>query len=84
MDTLVIWVLAIIIYSQFVVVLFLFKIGGDMDALNAAIAKLQVSVTAANAKIDSLKAGQLDPVALQAATDAVNTAADSLDAKVAS
>lgn len=84
MDTLVIWVLAIIIYSQFVVVLFLFKLGGDMDALNAAIAKLQVSVTAANAKIEALKASQLDPVALQTATDAVNAASASLDTEVAS
>lgn len=55
-----------------------------MNELNAAIARLEASVQAANAKIDSLKESQADPVALNAAVIAINNASDVLDAKVAS
>lgn len=55
-----------------------------MDALNAAVARVQASITAANAKIDALKAGQADPAALASAVSSLNASADALDAKVAS
>ncbi len=64
--------------------LLLIKIGANMNELNAAVSRIEASIAAANAKIDSLKAGTVDPAALAEATARLNAASDLLDAKVAS
>lgn len=58
-------------------------LGVRMDALNSAVARLQASINVAISKIDSLKANQADPAALQAIADSLNASADALDAKTA-
>lgn len=50
-----------------------------MDVLHQAVARLQSSVSNAIAKINSLKAGQVDPAAIEAAATSLNALSDSLD-----
>lgn len=57
--------------------------GDYMDKLNQAIARLQASANAISLKVDELKAGQADPVALEAAANALNAVSDQLDGKIA-
>lgn len=54
-----------------------------MEELNLAVTRIQASIKAAEAKIDALKAGAISEEQLKPLADALNAAADVLDAKVA-
>lgn len=56
----------------------------NMNAVQQALARIQTSISNAEAKIDSLKASQgVTDEQLQPIADALNAASDALDVKVA-
>lgn len=77
MTTNILLILSIIL--QFCIFLLVLKLEVNMDVLHQAVARLQSSVSNAIAKINSLKAGQVDPAAIEAAATSLNALSDSLD-----
>lgn len=70
--------LVLTLLNIFLFIITITIIGGIMDVLNASIKNLNEQVAAVSAKINALKDNQLDPVVLNAATDAINQASNTL------